>query len=144
MRGISWQYEELLRGCPTRGQPGCTMRVVSTFVNYIYTIHITQQFRHLCVSLWPLYVRPANQSTGTKNEARSVTCTMLVTTKILTAPSPSYDKYVFIHVLFSVVAKLDSGTLCLYTCCFLNKFKQNYILMERKPNKPFHCTSFKN
>jgi hypothetical protein len=35
----------LKRGSPTQGPPGCIVRPAATFLNYAYTIKITQQFR---------------------------------------------------------------------------------------------------
>jgi hypothetical protein len=39
--------KRLHHGSPTRGPPGCNLRSAATFINCVYTIKLTQQFRQL-------------------------------------------------------------------------------------------------
>jgi hypothetical protein len=54
------------QGCLTCDPPGCIIRPVAVFLNFVYAIEITQSFGRLAVPLnMTLNVRPANQATIT-------------------------------------------------------------------------------
>jgi hypothetical protein len=53
-------------GSPTRGLPGCIMRLAATFINYVYSIKITNNVGGYVYHLLLFFhVRPADQPTVT-------------------------------------------------------------------------------
>ena len=96
---------------------------------------------------------PANQSKVTVQETQSVISTikrqqmvsgftMFVTTIILKTPRPNYNKYAFIHVLFSAVAKLERGAICLHIFNFFNIFQPRKVWLSKSLRKDIKIRIF--
>lgn len=54
-------YLSLRHRSSTRGPPGRIMRLAATFLNYVYALKITQQFRRLGIPSIVIFLRAARK-----------------------------------------------------------------------------------